>query len=258
MGVASTVAARSALRSCICFLLVLPTPAPRTVTIERIRRPFDRPTIPNDGRLTRGGAEIFGHSVAAEQQRRQAATHRRKRAGVEPTRSRRAAPTGFEGRPAHRSRFSSVSEYPLGARNWAMNAASSAGSRQRQSSQSRPSREPANHRPRQPAQPRRQRLQRPAADRDGMGRQQIHRQGAGADLAAARLDRDRPLAATASAPLPPRVRRWPGSPRPAGSAAAGSATPPPVRRGPGRAAEPAPRPPAAPCPGAAPASADWR
>ena len=40
-----------------------------------------------------------------------AAPGRRKRAGVEPARDRLAAPTGFEVRPAHRGRFSSVREY---------------------------------------------------------------------------------------------------------------------------------------------------
>ena len=37
----------------------------------------------------------------------------RKRAGVEPTRGRVAAPTGFEGRPAHRDRFSSVGSFEI-------------------------------------------------------------------------------------------------------------------------------------------------
>ncbi len=116
-----------------------PAPAAHASTAERIRRPFDQPTIPQGGPLTRGGQRFFGHSVAIGQQRRQVGHTRRKRAGVEPTRSRLgAAPTGFEGRLAHRSRFSSISE-SIGPHNWATNASSSDGSRHRQSSQRRPS-----------------------------------------------------------------------------------------------------------------------
>ncbi len=64
--------------------------------------------------------------------------NRRKRAGVEPARDRSAAPTGFEVRPTHRGRFSSVRPVSYRHDSWAMKAASSSASRHRQSSISRP------------------------------------------------------------------------------------------------------------------------
>ena len=219
--------------------------------------PFDRPTLAQARTITRGGAKTFGHSVAVRTQDRNThATRGREQESNLPGAAEQPQPALKAGRPTGAASLPSLSI--RAAANWAMKAGSSSGSRQRQSSHSRPW------------------AIRPITGR-GRLRSRADSNSGHCPPPSPRCDGSR---STGSAPepiwlrhgtqLPPGVRRRSSAARGqraawrriasadrVSSRSVGSSLGQP-RRDRGRAAASAPAPPAAPCPDAAPASADWR